>query len=47
MRTIIKNLPVSSIVIAAGLIFNLVNLVLIGTLVARRGGWFGARLAYG
>jgi len=26
---------------AAGLMFNLVNLVLIGTLVARRGGWFG------
>jgi MFS family permease len=26
---------------AAGLIFNAVNLVLIGTLVARRGGWFG------
>jgi len=32
---------------AAGLIFNFANLVLIGTLVARRGGWFGARLAYG
>ncbi len=32
---------------AAGLIFNLVNLGLIGTLVARRGGWFGPRLAYG
>src|ERR1051325_1876971 len=32
---------------AAGLIFNLVNLVLIGTLVARRGDWFGRRLAYG
>jgi len=32
---------------AAGLIFNLVNLVLIGTLVARRGGWFGPRVAYG
>jgi MFS family permease len=32
---------------AAGLIFNFVNLVLIGTLVARRGGWFGTRLAYG
>ena len=31
---------------AAGLIFNAVNLVLIGTLVARRGGWFGgARVA--
>ena len=28
---------------AAGLIFNAVNLVLIGTLVLRRGGWFGAR----
>jgi MFS family permease len=26
---------------AAGLIFNFVNLLLIGTLVARRGGWFG------
>jgi MFS family permease len=26
---------------AAGLIFNFVNLVLVGTLVARRGGWFG------
>jgi MFS family permease len=26
---------------AAGLIFNAVNLLLIGTLVARRGGWFG------
>ena len=32
---------------AAGLIVNLVNIVLIGTLVARRGGWFGSRLAYG
>jgi MFS family permease len=32
---------------AAGLIFNLVNLVLIGTLVARRGGWLRPRLAYG
>src|SRR3954447_9192744 len=32
---------------AAGLILNLVNIVLIGTLVARRGGWFGSRLAYG
>ena len=31
---------------AAGMIFNLVNLVLIGTLVARRGGWF-PRVAYG
>ena len=26
---------------AAGLIFNFVNLVLVGTLVGRRGGWFG------
>ena len=26
---------------AAGLIFNVVNLLLIGTLVMRRGGWFG------
>ena len=26
---------------AAGLIFNAVNLMLVGTLVARRGGWFG------
>jgi MFS family permease len=32
---------------AAGLIFNFVNLVLVGTLVARRGGWLGTRLAYG
>jgi len=35
---------------AAGLIFNFVNLLLIGTLVARRGGWFGgarAAPAYG
>ena len=32
---------------AAGLIFNAVNLALIGTLVARRGGWFEKRLAYG
>jgi MFS family permease len=33
---------------AAGLVFNAVNLVLVGTLVARRGGWFGgARVAYG
>jgi MFS family permease len=32
---------------AAGLIFNLVNLVLIGMLVTRRSGWFGPRLAYG
>ena len=32
---------------AAGLIFNFVNLILVGTLVARRGGWFGPRLAYG
>jgi MFS family permease len=32
---------------AAGLIFNAVNLVLIGTLVARRSGWFGSRVAYG
>ena len=32
---------------AAGLVFNLLNLMLIGTLVARRGGWFGPRLAYG
>ena len=33
---------------AAGLIFNFVNLLLVGTLVARRGGWFGGRaLAYG
>jgi len=32
---------------AAGLIFNFVNLVLVGTLVARRNGWFGQRLAYG
>lgn len=32
---------------AAGLIFNFVNLVLVGTLVARRGGWFGTRVAYG
>jgi MFS family permease len=30
---------------AAGLIFNAVNLLLIGALVARRGGWFDARLA--
>ena len=30
---------------AAGLIFNAVNLLLIGTLVARRGGWFGGRAA--
>ena len=31
---------------AAGLLFNAVNLLLIGTLVARRGGWFGgARVA--
>jgi MFS family permease len=31
---------------AAGLIFNALNLLLIGTLVARRGGWFGgSRLA--
>jgi MFS family permease len=30
---------------AAGLIFNALNLVLVGTLVARRGGWFGPRLA--
>src|SRR3954447_3942785 len=31
---------------AAGLLFNAVNLLLIGTLVARRGGWFGdGRLA--
>jgi MFS family permease len=31
---------------AAGLIFNVVNLLLIGTLVVRRGGWFGgARVA--
>jgi MFS family permease len=30
---------------AAGLIFNAVNLVLVGTLVIRRGGWFGPRLA--
>jgi MFS family permease len=31
---------------AAGLLFNVVNLVLVGTLVARRGGWFGgARVA--
>ena len=29
-----------------GLIFNAVNLLLVGTLVARRGGWFGGtRLA--
>jgi MFS family permease len=28
---------------AAGLIFNAVNLLLVGTLVARRGGWFGGR----
>src|SRR3954469_13871887 len=32
---------------AAGLIFNFVNLVLIGTLVARRSGWLGPRVAYG
>jgi MFS family permease len=35
---------------AAGLIFNFVNLALVGTLVARRGGWFGgarAAPAYG
>jgi MFS family permease len=32
---------------AAGLVFNFVNLIMIGTLVARRGGWFGPRLAYG
>jgi len=32
---------------AAGLIFNFANLVLVGTLVARRGGWFGPRVAYG
>jgi MFS family permease len=35
---------------AAGLIFNFVNLVLVGTLVGRRGGWFGgtrAAPAYG
>jgi MFS family permease len=35
---------------AAGLVFNFVNLLLIGTLVARRGGWFGgarAAPAYG
>lgn len=32
---------------AAGLIANFVNLVLIGTLVARRGGSFGTRVAYG
>jgi MFS family permease len=32
---------------AAGLIFNFVNLILVGMLVARRGGWFGPRLAYG
>ena len=32
---------------AAGLIFNFVNLILVGTLVARRGGWLGPRLAYG
>jgi MFS family permease len=35
---------------AAGLIFNAVNLVLIGALVMRRGGWFGGRrvaAAYG
>jgi MFS family permease len=31
---------------AAGLIFNAMNLLLVGTLVARRGGWFGgSRLA--
>ena len=30
---------------AAGLIFNAVNLVLIGTLVSRRGGWFGGSRA--
>jgi MFS family permease len=30
---------------AAGLIFNALNLVLVGTLVIRRGGWFGPRLA--
>ena len=30
---------------AAGLIFNAVNLLLVGTLVIRRGGWFGPRLA--
>jgi MFS family permease len=30
---------------AAGLLFNVANLMLIGTLVARRGGWFGPRLA--
>jgi len=35
---------------AGGLIFNFVNLLLVGTLVARRGGWFGgtrAAPAYG
>ena len=32
---------------AAGLIFNFVNLVLIGTLVARRSGRLRPRLAYG
>ena len=32
---------------AAGLMVNLVNIVLVGTLVARRGGWFGSRIAYG
>jgi predicted MFS family arabinose efflux permease len=33
---------------AAGLIFNAVNLVLIGTLVMRRGSWFGRPVsAYG
>jgi MFS family permease len=30
---------------AAGLIFNALNLVLVGTLVARHRGWFGPRLA--